>query len=286
MADDVKPAESSPVEEGVTPEQIPTQEEVEQEVTPSVSREVKSESEVDERGVPLTNVYHEFSRKLSEQQAQIQQLTSLLQQQQSQTQPTQPKYSKAQLQAYLQTQNLPVEQRIWALEEIDKFDKEDRRLETEKMFEEHTKRTQGELQRQQAYQWFAGNFPECFIKDANGGIISIDNTSPLVQKVNEYMSLRELQQNSKGLEAAVKMAAFDLGYQQNKALQRKVNITNAQLKREQKKTLIAGGGIQQKPGEDSQKKRIVQLAEEYRKTRNPELFKELAKARGLLPPLG
>ena len=84
------------------------------------------------------------------------------------------------------------------------------------------------------------------------------------------------------LDAAAKMAAFDLGYSMNKKLQSKVNQTTAQLRREQKKTLIAGGGATPTQ-ESSKQKNLAKLVEKYQKTRDPDAFKELAKARGLIP---
>jgi hypothetical protein len=274
---DVNAESSTADEQVVDTEQATTQETEQVDSQESSTQEVKPELKPDR---PEINYAMEAARKASEALEIAKQLRE------SQTQQVQqPKYTKAQLQAYLQTPNIDTDQKIWALEEVDKIEKAERKQEMEKLFDGYTQKTQGDIQRQQSHQWFAQTFPECFVRDANGGIIGVDNTNPLVHKVNEYMSVSELAKNPRGLEVAVKMAAFDLGIQQNKNLQRKVNLVNAQLKREQKKGLIAGGGIQQKAGEQTQSKRIQQLAEEYRKTGNKDAFRELAKARGLVPQL-
>jgi hypothetical protein len=67
----------------------------------------------------------------------------------------------------------------------------------------------------------------------------------------------------------------------NSRLNNKINATTAQLRKEQKKQLISGGGTPaQAEGSTS---RIAKLAEEYRKTGSKEAFKQLAKAKGLIP---
>lgn len=84
-----------------------------------------------------------------------------------------------------------------------------------------------------------------------------------------------------GLIAAAKMAAFDLGVSMNRKLSNKINATTAELRKEQKKQLIGGSGTPVTGG--SGKTTIAKLAEQYQKTGDKNTFKELAKARGLLP---
>jgi hypothetical protein len=108
-----------------------------------------------------------------------------------------------------------------------------------------------------------------------------DNNSALTQKIGEYMRNPVLAQNPQGLVAAAKMAAFDLGVSMNRKLANKINTTTAQLRKEQKKQLIGGGGTPVVG--NSGKSTIAKLAEQYQKTGDKDIFKQLVKARGLTP---
>ena len=266
-----EPEETTPqVESEATVEgqeaEIPSQpQEVKPEVTPQPDR-------------PEINYAMEAARKATE----ALEIARQLQQQQQQPVQQQPQYTKAQLRAFAdQTQDTG--QRIWALEEIDKIDKSERQREMRELFETQTRQNEGNLRRQQAYQFVQRTFPQCFIKDAAGNILGFDNTNPLTQKINQYMQQPDIANNPQGLVAAAKMAAFDLGVSMN--LQKKVNQTTAQLRREQKKNLITTSGTT--PAKETtataKAKQIQKLVEQYRKTRDPEIFKQLTKLRGLIP---
>jgi hypothetical protein len=279
---DVKPEEASTSEQVVeTPVETTPQEQAEQQTEiPSETAEVKDTGEVDERGVPWKNVAHEALRKITELQTNLPNiLKSVLQETQGQT-PTQPQYTKAQLRAFAEQTQEPT-QKVWALEEIDKLERTERQTEMKQLFEGYTKQTQESNQRGQSVQFVAQNFPEIIIKDEMGNFAGFNNNHPLTQRINEYMSNPALAQNPQGLVAAAKMAAFDLGVSMNRKLTNKINTTTAQLRKEQKKQLISGGGspIIQETG----KTRIAKLAEQYQKTGDKNIFKELVKARGLIP---
>lgn len=273
---DVNTAESSPAEEVVNQEPANDQqvEEVESQTQDTSTQEVKPEVEKPDR--PEINYAMEAARKASEALELVKQMREEKQQVQ---QPAQPQYTKAQLRAFADSTG-DASQKVWALEEIDKLDKAERQSEYRAIFEGQQKKTQEEMQRTQASQFVAQNFPECFVRDAQGNVVGWDNNSPLTQKIGEYMQNRELAQNPQGLVAAAKMAAFDLGVSMNKKLVNKVTATTAQLRKEQKKQLISGGGS---PATNSGKPTIAKLAEQYQKTGDKNVFKELAKARGLLP---
>lgn len=278
---DVNAPEASTGEEqvvNVAPDQ--QQEQAEQQTeTPSETAEVKPTGEVDERGVPWKNVAHEALRKITELQTNLpNMLKSVLRETQGQ-QTTLPQYTKAQLRAFAeQTQNSA--EKVWALEEIDKQEKFERQTEMKQLFEGYTKQTQEQSQRGQSVQYVAQNFPEIIIKDDLGNFAGFNNNHPLMQRINEYMQNPDLAKSPQGLVAAAKMAAFDLGVSMNRKLTNKINTTTAQLRKEQKKQLISSGGtpIMQETG----KARIAKLAEQYQKTGDKDIFKELVKARGLL----
>jgi len=283
MVDETKDviSEPSPEEQQVVnePEETTPQEteQISGEQETSQPQEVKPEVTQPDR--PEINYAMEALRKVNELTDAFSQFKTGYQ---TQSQQEQPQYTKAQLQAYLQESNLVPQQKIWALEEVDKIEKLERKQEMEGMFNQYTQKTQGDIQRRQSYQWFATAFPECFIRDNAGNVMSVNNNHPLVQKVNEYMGIKEFKNSPRGLEGAVKMAAFDLGFTMNKQMQNKVNRTTAQLRKEQKKTLIASGGVS--PAQESSKaKQIATLVKKYQETRDPEIFKQLAKLRGLVP---
>jgi hypothetical protein len=252
------------------------QEVVENQTQDTSTQEVKPEVEKPDR--PEINYAMEAARKASEALEAVRQLQQ--QQNEVRTQPAEPKYSKAQLRAFAESTQ-DASQKVWALEEIDKLDKNERQTEMRQIFEGQQKRTQEEMQRSQSSAFVAQNFPECFVRDAQGNVAGWDNNSPLTQKIGEYMQNPILAQNPQGLIAAAKMAAFDLGVSMNRKLSNKINATTAQLRKEQKKQLISGGGTPVTGG--SGKTTIAKLAEQYQKTGDKATFKELAKARGLLP---
>jgi hypothetical protein len=276
---DVKSAESSQAEQVVNQEQVATDqqsaEQVEQESQETSTQEVKTEVEI-KPDRPEINYAMEAARKASE----ALEIARQLQQQQQAPQPAQPQYSKAQLRAFAEN-TADAQQKIWALEEIDKMDKVERQAEIRQIFEGQQRKTQEDMARNQAANYVAQNFPECFIKDAHGNNVSWNANSPLAQRIGEYMKNPVLAQNPDGLMAAAKMAAFDLGVSLNKRLVGKINQTTAQLRKEQKKQLITGTGSQ--VSQDAGKSTITKLAEEYRKTGNKDVFKQLVKARGLTP---
>jgi len=274
---DVNPEEASTSEEVVEEAEATTAEPVDSQTQEASTQEVKPEVE-EKPDRPEINYAMEAARKASEALEIARQLQQ--QQQQFQQQPAQPQYSKAQLRAFAeQTQDST--QKVWALEEIDKLEKTERQSEMKQLFEGYTKQTQEQTLRGQSLQFVSQNFPEIIIKDDMGNFAGFNNNHPLTQKISEYMRNPELARSPQGLVAAAKMAAFDLGVSMNRKLANKINTTTAQLRKEQKKQLISGGGtpITQETG----KARLSKLAEQYQKTGDKNVFKELVKARGLLP---
>lgn len=275
---DVNTAESSQAEQVVNQGQPAPDQQVEQvdsQVQESSTQEVKPEVTKPDR--PEINYAMEAARKASEALEEVRRMRQ--QQEQVQQQPAQPKYSKAQLRAFAD-EATSAENKIWALEEIDKLDKAERQAEIRQVFEGQQRKTQEEQIRSQSAQFVTQNFPECFVRDVNGNTVGWDSNSPLAQRIGEYMKYPEFNNNPQGLTIAAKAAAFDLGVSQNRKLSNKINATTAQLRKEQKKQLIGGTGT---PVTGSGKSTIAKLAEQYQKTGDKNTFKELAKARGLLP---
>jgi len=277
---DVNTSDSSQEEKvvnEVAPDQQSEQVDQSQEQATSEPQEVKQEVET-KPDRPEINYAMEAARKATEALEAVRQLQQS--QQQVQQQPEKPKYTKAQLRAFAD-EATNADNKIWALEEIDKLDKAERQSEIRQMFEGQQRKTQEEVLRGQAAQYVTQNFPECFVRDANGNNIGWDNNSPLAQRIGEYMKYPEFNNNPQGLTIAAKAAAFDLGVSQNRKLANKITATTAQLRKEQKKQLISGTGSSVQAESSSSK--MSKVAEEYRKTGNKDAFKQLAKMRGLIP---
>uniref|UniRef100_A0A6H1ZQC6 Uncharacterized protein n=3 Tax=viral metagenome TaxID=1070528 RepID=A0A6H1ZQC6_9ZZZZ len=274
---DVNPVDTSTTEQAVEVVEPATTEEVDQSQEAPSTQEVKPEVEI-KPDRPEINYAMEAARKSSEALEIVRQLQQ--QQQQVQQQPAQPQYSKAQLRAFAETTS-DANHKVWALEEIDKLDKVERTSEIRQIFEGQQKKSQEEQQRSQSFQFVVQNFPEIAVRDATGNFAGFNQNSPLYQKINDYMNNPDLARSPQGLIAAAKMAAFDLGVSMNSKLNNKITATTAQLRKEQKRQLISGGGTPAQT--ESSQSKLAKLAEVYRKTGSREAFKQLAKARGLIP---
>jgi len=197
---DVNTENSSDSEQVVNQEQPAPDQQVEQvdsQTQETSTQEVKQEVEKPDR--PEINYAMEAARKASEALEEVRRMRE--ERQQVQQQPAQPQYTKAQLRAFADSTPEP-SQKVWALEEIDKLDKQERQSEIRQIFEGQQRKTQEETQRQQSSQFVAQNFPECFVRDAQGNVMGWDNNSALTQKIGEYMRNQVLAQNPQGLVAA------------------------------------------------------------------------------------
>jgi len=250
----------------------------------SEAQEVKESAVGDDR--PIQNVAWEAKRKADELYSTVtplvQEIRELKERLSQPQQPQQPKYGKAELQAFLSRDGLEEGHRIWALEEIDKIDKEDRRKEMQDIFTGYQRKTVEETKRRQAFNDTASMFPQMFIKDAAGNVLGFNTSDPLYMKVDSYLrSDPVLSSHPESVLAATKMAAFDLGLKPQNTMMNKLQQTQAQLRREQKKTLVSSGGsvAPTKKQENTRAK----LIEEYRSTGSKEVFRELLRTSGVLP---
>ncbi len=268
-------------QEVVNTEQEATPEPQSQEQAEPSTQEVKPEVR-DNR--PIENVTWEIKRKFDEivpsLRNEIQELKSYIQ---SNQQPQQPKYTKAQLQAYASEPTTTTEQRLWAYTEVGKIEEDERHREYEKIVRSSQEQSETKTRQAQSAQWVAQNFPDMVIKDQGGNPLGWNQSHPVLMKANEYMSRsKSLQSDPEGFAAAVKMAAFDMGVTMGS--NKKLDKTIGQLRKEQKKQLASAGGtrVSENP-EAASKTRLAKLQEEYAKTGSQEAFKEIIKARKLNP---
>lgn len=236
------------------------------------AEEVKPEVKVDDRD--LRNLYFEQKRKVDEMYNIVKNIS-----QPQTTQQDTPKYTKAQLKAFAEEHP---EHKVWAYEEIDKMEKEERRKEMSEIFSQYKTQTESDQKRHQAHAWVAQSFPEAFITDNEGNVVDWNPTSPLTRKIGEYMNNPKIAGDPEGIMVAAKLAAFDLGIVGSEKLKNKLSTATAQLRKEQKKQLPnSGGGTS--PKEDSKSVRYAKLMEEYKKTRNSAVLREALKLKGVVP---
>lgn len=173
----------------------------------------------------------------------------------------QPKHTIEQLEAYLESEDLSTNDRVWAKAEIRKLERE----ELEKSFEERQnkllRQQQDQTVRQQTLQQVVSNeaFKDAFMVNPNGSV-DYNPRSELASRINSYMSSPELKDRPDALMLASKLAYSDL------ALEGKVSSGKAvsTLKREnsqlKKQTLSEGGGAPVQSSKDSFSKAQEDLA--------------------------
>lgn len=263
-----------------SPEQVPQEPQTEE--TPS-TQEVKPEV-TDSR--PVKNVEWEVKRKLDEVIPTLQkEIQDLKQHLQGEQKSQQPQYSKPQLLAYASEPTTTSENKLWAYSEVDRLEKAERMKEHQDIMRSTQERSDAETKRSQATQWVIKAFPDMVMQDGFGNNMGWNQAHPVLVKAGEYMARsKTLQSDPEGFAAAVKMAAFDLGVNVNKQLSKKINRTTAQLRKEQKKQLVSGGGAGlPENAETLSKNRLKKLQAEYSKTGKKEVFAEIVKLKGLNP---
>jgi hypothetical protein len=116
-----------------------------------------------------------------------------------------------------------------------------------------------------------------------GNTVGWNNQSPVLSKINEYMSRDEaLRNHPEGFMMAAKAAAFDLGI--TPTSNKKLDRTVGQLRKEQKKQLASVGGTRSSETPESVKQsKYEKMKQEYTKTGNKDVFAELLKMKGLNP---
>jgi len=278
--EDVMPESSTGEEETpATPEQIEGQEPATEE--PSEPQEVKEEVKDDR---PLKNLYWEQKRKVDE----LYDLVKKLAEQKTQPVPQQRQYTKAQLRAFAENPDTPPEHKIWAYEEIDRIEKEERDNSIKKMFETYKSQSDAEAKRREAESWVVRTFPQVVIKDASGNPVAWNYNDPLVKEAFSILNSDERFANAPdGLAGAFEIAYGRLARRGQVDLAKKVNETTAQLRREQKKNLIpAGGGISptKESSREIRKKQLLDaLAKAKTKDQRTKITAELIKLKGLNP---
>jgi len=263
----------------------PQQEQQEGQEQSSDSPEVNFESkEVDERGVPALNVAQEALRKINQLKDTLPDMLkqTLTEHSQTQKEKQEPEYNKAQLKAWIHDHpEAPTENKIWVLNKIDELEKKERQQEIKDYYSQNQKQATENQLRGQAMSEVAAKFPQCFTKDGAGNL-DWDLNDELTKEIGKYMNkYKHLQDNPEGVLAAAKMAAYDLGIAQTRTLKNKVKLTNAQLRREQKKQLVSTDGVH--PKQSTKAVEAEKAWAEYKRTGSRDAFTRAMKLRGHIP---
>lgn len=236
---------------------------------------------VDERGVPYKNLAMEWKRKYEELTEKMPDLARQAAQevlQQQGTQPQQRKYTIAELEAFAQ-QN--PEWRPWAEEEKAKLIREQLVKEVDEKIQSQEKQRESNIKRQQALQYVMQTYPEAFVKDSQGRLVSWNNSHPLTQQIIQIMQDERFAKDPEGLIGAADIAYARYVRQQTPQRLQKEQQMKAEIKNLQKKTLIEGGGKKVQQGV-SPYRAAIEKAKSGRIEDAKEAFKEILKAQGLL----
>ena len=279
---EVVPAQEDVVEKDVNTVQEaspePQPQEPQDDVVPSAP-EVKQELPKDNR--PPENAYWETKRKLDEIYPLVNELREVipnLRNIRPQEEPVKP--TKDQL-IYWKTLTSDPQELARIDIELEKSRSSEMRELIENSQKKASEHTMAEVKRNSSIGWVGQNMPQCFQTDPMGNK-SWDTNSPLTQRIFQYMQNPTLAKDPKGLLAAAKMAAFDMGVSMN--LQSKVQRTVGQLRKEQKKQLASSGGTRTTETPESVKNtKYEKMKETYSKTGDRDVFAELLKMRGSNP---
>jgi len=195
--------------------------------------------ELDEKGVPYKNRFHEYKRKYEETTGQLQEIKDMVSTltQAQQKKETQPEYTISDLEAY-KAEN--PQHAAWCEQEKAKLLQKEILSSVRKEFEQREQQQQAQMIKQQSLQAVAMSFPDAFAKDSNGNVVGWDINNPITQRIMQYGKDPAIASRPDGLLYAAKLAAGDLyaqGLQQSKGIIAKQNAKVGSL---QRKTAVVG----------------------------------------------
>lgn len=258
-----------------TTEQVTNEQQ--QEETPAQGNVQPQYEAVDEYGVPYKNRYMEAQRKLQELPERIPQIIEdTLAKRQA---PQEVEYSISQLEQFaLDNPN----QRPWVEEQKAKIVEKRTIKATQEQIKASESKREGELKRQQSFQYVAANYPEIFTVDPYGNRV-FNNQHPLTQQIGQIMQDPRFANDPEGLVAAADMAAGRLARMQQMQSANKNKLLKRQVKKLQNTTLVEGNGqaVQQESNSPLKKARQL-LSQTGSKDALQAYTKELLKARGVI----
>jgi hypothetical protein len=196
--------------------------------------------ELDERGVPYKNRYHEYRRKYDETTEKLGNIEKTLQELAAQKQQQQePEYTIADLEAWKQQHP---EHSAWCEQEKAKLMQKEIIGSVRQEFEQREAFRQAELVKQQSLAAVAQNFPDAFKRDSVGNIVGWDETNQITKLIAKYGNDPAIASRPDGLLYAAKLAAGDLYARGLQKAGTTLAQKQAQLGSLQRKTAIEGAG--------------------------------------------
>lgn len=274
------PATETPAQEAaaVTPETTATQE-TNVPADEGKTQEVQAVEPVDEQGVPWKNRAFEWQRKTQEL---TEKLPTIIQEElqkfKQSSEPTQKKYTVAELEAFAQQSP---EYRPWVEEQKAQLLQEKMIQTLETKFKANEEQTKAATVRQQSEAAVVRQFPNMFQKDAQGNI-GWNYNDPMTQRMAAYLQEPELKANPRGLEVAAKLAYADMAMAGVPVKVQTEQKLKTQVKSLEKKVMTEGAGRPVVPHGTPMKKSLERLAQTGNLTDAKDAVQEYFKAIGRL----
>lgn len=239
-------------------------------------QQTPSYSAVDEFGVPYQNRYREIERKFNELSESLPKIVSEAVGKNSNSNQQQT-YTVSQLESYAIEHP---EYRPWVEEQKVKMQEEKFAKLVEEKFTGEKKRTESEMRKQQAYAYVAQNNPDLFT--VQNGQKVWNTTSPIVQTIGQLMNDPRFANDPDGIVAATDIAYGRYLRQQASKATAKVQMTESALKKEQRKTMVEGGGNTAVADKTAVQSALETLRNKRTKGAAVDAIKEIFKAQGVI----
>lgn len=277
--------EESPLVDSSATEEAP--------VLDTTQQQVAKEGAVEDKGefIPKANVEGEVKRRLSEEMMPIIQQTVrelMMSQQTNRPIQTQPQSEEAKYKGYTKTQlenvllhpDATQQDRDFANRGLGVLESKEESI---KEFEARSQKIQAQTRQQSAIGEIIKDYPQVYVKETNSWNIA----DPLFQRAMQiYNSTPELVQfGNQGLQVAMDRAFAQMTREGSNLLKKKEVVINAKERQTQKiqSQALQNSGQSAPSKETGNGAKLKKLMEDYGKTQDPEVFKQIAKLKGLIP---
>lgn len=231
---------------------------------------------VDEFGVPWINRAKEQERKFNELVEKFPTMVEEVLTKKSSAEQN-PTYTVSQLEAYALEHP---EYRPWVEEQKEKIRTEQIAKTIEERIGGEKRKTEAELKRQQAYAQVAQNNPELFV--VQNGTKVWNTQSPVVQLIGQIMADPRIANEPEGIAIATDIAYGRYLRSQASKANAKVQNLDSALKKEQRKSMVEGGGNTSVVDKSPVQSALDNLKNKRNKSAAQDAIKEIFKAQGVL----
>lgn len=241
--------------------------------------------------VPKANVEGEVKRRLAEEmgplvQQAVQQALAGRETRPVQTQPNQSDeskykgYTKLQLENVLTHPDATEQDRMFANRGLGVLEAKE---EAVREFDSRSQKLQTQSRQQSSLAEIVRDYPQVYSKETN----TWNNSDPLFQRGMAIFNSdpRLLQAGNEGLQFAMDRAFAQLTREGSLALKKKEVAVNAKERQTQKlqSQALQTGGQTAPSKETGTDVKLKKLMEDYKKSQDPEVFRQIAKLKGLIP---